>query len=161
MKRLKDGFTLIELLVSLGIMGLVIVSFNSLFFATLKGSKKADIQQKMKQSGDYALNVMATKIRNAQSVSVCSANSLTIVNPDGSTSAFSLGGNQIIADGSGLTDSVFIASAPPVSGKVFSCPVPPLDKPQLVTVSFILSKTGAIEETVQESFQTMVSPRSY
>lgn len=156
--RYQRAFTLIELMVTVGIIGLVVVSATGLFFFTLKGGKKADIQSKIKQNGDYAINVMKTMIRNAEQINPPCASSMTsieIKNPDGGSTTFNISSNQVASSGAGLTSNEFVAS-----GLTFNCDSP-VDKPPTVSLSFTLSKSGIPEESISQTFQTSVSLRSY
>lgn len=155
MSKVK-GFTLIEVLVSMGILSLVIVAATGLFFFAIRGGKKTDIVTKIKQNGDYALNLMKTKIRNAKAVS-CQGAKITVANPEGNQTIFDLTGGRLRSTTDGK--SGFLTSEEfKTSGLSFSCSS---ETPTVVSLTFSLSKSGGVEETASQTFQTTVSLRSY
>ena len=89
----RTGFTLIEVLVTFAIVSVVVTIGSISFFSLLRGANKTEILKEVKQNGDYALSVIELKIRNARDIpSGCDgtvANSITIENPDASTTTFS------------------------------------------------------------------------
>lgn len=155
--RNNSGFTLIELLVAVTIMGMIILAANNLFFYTLKGEKKANIQTKIKQNGSYALSSMATRVRSAVSiVNNCQPSGrLELKTADGGNIIFQITGDQIASNSTALTSSDLVAS-----GLSFACNSP-VGNPPTVVISFTLAKSGAVEESASQNFQTTVSLRSY
>jgi prepilin-type N-terminal cleavage/methylation domain-containing protein len=152
----QNGFTLIELLVAIGILGLIIVGANNLFFYTLKGGKKTDAITKIKQNGSYALSSMTTRIRNAASIADCDRpGELDIKTTDGDTITYKITDDQIASNGATLTSNDLTAIS-----LSFTCSGASVIPPT-VFISFTLEKTGAQEETASENFQTTVSLRNY
>lgn len=60
----KKGFTFIELLIVIGVVGLTIPALFAIFFAILQQQSKVFRLSEVKRQGDYALNIMASTIRN-------------------------------------------------------------------------------------------------
>jgi len=152
MRKVK-GFTLIELLVAIGILGIVGGITTIIFFTTLQSSSKSEVLREVKQNGDFAISVMERMIRNANSVNSCSGSStsLTITNPDGRTTQFSLSGTQIASNGAMLTSTKVSAS-----NLSFTC-TRTSGKPDVVGISFTLSQAGSPtrpEERASMTFQT-------
>ncbi len=62
------GFTLFEILVATSLMILIGLIGSGILFGVLKGANKVEITNKIKQNGNFALDLMERKIRNAQAV---------------------------------------------------------------------------------------------
>lgn len=81
------GFTLIELLVVISLVGMIMVATVGLLFSVIRASRKSESQNRVKQAGSHALELLSSKIRNAQEItSACSGSSdsnVQIKNPDG------------------------------------------------------------------------------
>lgn len=160
MEPIKKGFTLIEMLVAVAILGLVVLASTSLFFTALKGKRKTESLVIIKQSGDYALQVMTKKIRNAQDLPSCSSNQINITNPDNSSTTFecetALCSTGIEYDGTCLVSENLQAGS---CG--FSCS--PLANPPTAIIDFTLeigSSSDPIGHVFQQ-FKTLVSLRTY
>ena len=168
MVKKQKGFTLVELLVAIGILGVVGGIATIILFTTLRSASKSDIMREVKQNGDYAISVMERMIRNATGVeSTClgSGTSLTINNPDGRTTTFSLGGtsNIQIASVSALGTGFLTNEKVAATGLNFTCSRTP-GKPDVVSINFTLSQPGTPtrpEERALINFQTTVSLRTY
>ena len=160
-EKRRAGFTLIELLVAIGIMGIVGGIATIILFTTLQSAGKSDIMREVKQNGSFALTIMERMVRNATAiVSDCpqTGSSLTIENPDGQTTTFSLSGIQIASTGGMLTNNKVA-----VNNLSFTCSRTS-GRPDVVAISFTLSQAGSTtrpEEQAQMTFQTTVSLRTY
>src|SRR5574341_1852665 len=77
MKKNGAGFTLLEVLVAIGIMALVGTLIAQVFFTTTRSNTKVEITKDVKQSGDFAVEVMSRIIRNAVSITTVCAESGT------------------------------------------------------------------------------------
>lgn len=174
---MKKGFTLIEILVSLGLISLVGVLIAQVFFTSVRTSVKTEILQETKESGDFALDVMARMIRNAASVTtVCSSSgtttsSLTILNPNSFTTTF---GCAIVGDAARIasvsatktefltSESVTLGADCPASSLSFVCTA--LDNGKTsVKISFSLAQKGTPVsqfEKASTAFQTTVTTRN-
>ena len=153
---MKKGFTLIELLVSIGILGLVIAGAVSLFFSTMKSSKKTDNLLALRQSGDYALNIIRSRVYNADTVA-CLGNNLAVTRDSGPVTNFTFISDTLKMGGQDLVDSNRFK----VSGESFECLPDPPDPNTLthVKVGFTLEvKDGSGEE---QSFQADIFLRDY
>lgn len=64
----KNAFTLIEALVVLTVLSLLSVLFVDIFFRTLRGNSKAQVEGVIKQNGQSALETMDKIIRGADKV---------------------------------------------------------------------------------------------
>jgi len=156
----KTGFTLIEILVVVGILGIIAAISTNMFFSVLQASTKTRVLSEVKQNGDYALNVMERTIRNAKSVT-SNGNSITIVNPDDSSTTFSCSNGNLTLDGASLiSNKVEVQDC-----SVFSV-VPGEEgvSPAVVTIDFTLSQAGTAarpEEQAAIDFGITVTLRNY
>jgi prepilin-type N-terminal cleavage/methylation domain-containing protein len=93
------GFSLIEMIVVVGLVGILMVSGVAIFLNMAQISVKNKALLTVKQSGNFALDFIDKKIRNAKSV-VVNGNSLLVTEQDGSvkTLACSVGFNHLTYD---------------------------------------------------------------
>ena len=73
-----NGFTLIEALVSLVIIGVVGFILADLMTRSFQGSSKTALLGTVKQNGQTAMNILDSKIRNADLV-LCSTNQVLVI----------------------------------------------------------------------------------
>ena len=152
---MKKGFTLIELLVSIGILGLVIAGAVSLFFSTMKSSKKTDNLLALRQNGDYVLNTIKSRVYNANTVKCFPSGDRLIVNEDSDTRTdFIFGSDALIMNGRYLVDSGRFK----VSGGSFVCSPNPNSLTKVEVVFTLEMKDGSGEE---QSFQADIFLRDY
>ena len=147
----KNGFTMVEMLVSIGILVLVAVGIANLFFSTIKSGNKTDNLIKLRQTGSYALNVLRTKVRNADSVVCTGVNVLTVRDSSGAETVFEYDGvNDLLTmDSENLAEDV--------TAGAFDCGSPLPNKPAIVEVSFTI-KLSTEEE---QDFNDTISLRDY
>jgi len=168
MEMKKNGFTLIEIMIVVGILGIIAVVGSGTFFSILRGSNKTKTLQMVKQNGDYAISVMERMIRNARVLINPTTNStvssITIKNPDGSTTIFSCGGNPATIASNGaslLSNEVRVNDC----NNIFNVSVgQPGIKPPAVKINFSLSpavSSSKPEEQAEVNFQTTVTLRNY
>lgn len=95
-----NGFTFVEVIISVALLALIGLLITNILLNTMRGILKAESVKDVKQSGEYALTVMSNRLRNAQSVTVCTPgmSSFEFINPDNTTTQF------------------FVAEDPPASG---------------------------------------------
>jgi len=150
---------MIELLVAVGILGLVMVAATNLFFISIKSKRKTESITSIKQSGNYAIQIMSMMIRNAKNIGIgasCSTTQITITNPDNQTTNFvcNTTTNKIASNSADLISNY-------VTGCNFSCNT--LSKPNVVTINFTLTignPTDILGYATQQ-FKTTVSLRNY
>jgi prepilin-type N-terminal cleavage/methylation domain-containing protein len=89
------GFSLIELLVVVSLFGIVGYLTTSIFIIGFRAQAKSEIMKEVKQTGDYAMQVMEDTIKNSidviTPVPVLPFNSnsgIIAINPDGNTTTF-------------------------------------------------------------------------
>lgn len=158
--RLLNGYTLIELVVVAAILGVIGVVSVSLFLSTLSGGGKSSGTNEVRSNGDFAITQMERMIRNAVRIESCSANSITILNPDDGITTFTGVGNAIASNSGILTGTNVQLDG----GINFSCIEPDDGSPSSVNISFILNKSNQItnrHEDVQVEFSTSVQLRAY
>lgn len=155
------GLTLIEMLVVVSLVSLVGVMGTRFLFSTLRANRKSESLARIKQSGDYAIKIMAREIRNAQVVDTCGL-SMSSISLDGAATVFTCNNVQgyIEKDGASLTTG---GSDIALNSCSFSCDLGTGGSPDSVTISFTLQKApvGIIEERVTMNFSTKVSLRTY
>ena len=155
------GFSLIEMLVVVTLLIIIALIGTNLFLGTLTSSNKAAIGLSLKQQGDYAMSSMVSMIRSAVRIESCSASSLTIRNPDGLTTQFTLANSKIASNsGNYLTgDDVAVTSGP-----TFTCTLEN-EVYTFANISFTLKKGDiAVDKpivVVQQSFTGGVGVRKY
>jgi prepilin-type N-terminal cleavage/methylation domain-containing protein len=157
----NNGFTLIEILVSLGIISFLSIFIAQSFFTTIKTNIKAEILKEVKQNGDYALNIISRMVQNAQAITDCSADKLTIINPNGESSTFELKGSaspyQIASNSSALTSDKVSVSNFNISCQQIAA------RDTQVKIGFTLEQAGEVHTNYEKAslnFETTVSMRN-
>jgi prepilin-type N-terminal cleavage/methylation domain-containing protein len=87
----SKGFTLIELIVVVSLLVIIGGVGASIFASVFRSYNKANIINRVEQNGNYALSVMESQIRNAQSVSptgVTCVDTLTITSQEGTDTEY-------------------------------------------------------------------------
>jgi type II secretory pathway pseudopilin PulG len=77
------------LLVSVSIIGILSLLIVQVFFTSLRTNSKTELMKDLKQNGDYAIQIMVRMIQNAETVSSCNSNALTLRSTDGWDTTFS------------------------------------------------------------------------
>lgn len=178
--KFNFGFTLLEILVSIGILAIISILLSQTFISVTRTNSKGEISREIKQNGDSAIGIMTRLIQNSLTVSsACdaagtSANTLTIVNPDGGSSIFSCdaagSGVTRLASASGETPTTLqYLTSPDVTlgddcatALNFTCTTLP-DETKSVKISFNLSQLGSIQGTYEKAtaaFTTTVNLRN-
>ena len=178
-KQKKTGFSLIELVVVFGLLTVVSVIGARLFSSVFKTTAKANHIAQVKQEGEYAMETMARVIRNAQSVSAVttcttdgsvSTNQVTVVNPDGTETSFSVGsytaGNKYIASNTAqLTSQKVNIGKPGIwTDDIFVC-TQVYGRPPAIDVEFLAAyyeeSETANEQGTEINFINKFSLRTY
>ena len=175
--QLNHGFTLIELLITVALIGIVGTITTQIFILGFRSLAKSEAIKEVKQSGDYALSVMESMVRNASNISNISlscntsTDELSLINPDGFTTTFTCLEGSEIASASGFTTYPLTSTKVIVSGcnAAFRvvCPTPPL-YPKYVLFNFTVSQaaitgqpTPQPENRASLEYQSTVSLRNY
>lgn len=173
---------MIEVLVAVGLLITIATLSSTLFMTVLKNASKTEVDQVVKQEGDYALLVMSRMIRNAREVIedatyVCaglgSQNEIAIKNPDEGITVFSCQTDYLasssgrLVNGSVVIDSTdrLTSSRAQVSGcaSVFTCFPGTEFEPDQVTIDFSMEdmSSGRREEQTELDFATNVTVRNF
>lgn len=161
------GFSLVELLIVVVLMGMISVMISEVFIMTIRSHVKSEMIKEIKQSGDYALSVIETMVRNATEISVPSCNTnvqtFSITNPDGRSTTFDCSSADTIAS-VGATTQALTSERTIVALCTFRVICPPEGSgSKYVLVNFTLRQKGdnvALEQQASEEFQTTVVLRS-
>ncbi|HZZ98844.1 MAG TPA: prepilin-type N-terminal cleavage/methylation domain-containing protein [Candidatus Saccharimonadia bacterium] len=169
----QSGFSLIELLVVVALFAIISIAAVSLFLSTLRGSNVTNASAVIKQTGNYALDVMSYMVRDAQQITGCDsvAGTLTLLNRDGGTTQFFINNTNQIASNSAAasitTNNVRVnPSDSDLAGTLpafVTCS--PAVNPTTVTIRFVIRKgtKGVDNDTdiVTQTFGTTVGLRRY
>lgn len=170
------GFTLIELMVVVTLIAIIGLITSQMFILNVRSQSKSEIQQEVKQSGDYAISVIESMVRNAVDIEKGSCNQNTdqiaITNQDGFSTQFLCDdGNKRIASVSSFPDPLPTVSVPLLSEKVVVsqcsfrvvCPTPPLS-PKYVFINFSVSQENpdaGVNASALLEYQTTIAVRNY
>jgi len=168
MKReLNKGFTLIEMLTVIGILSVIGSIAVSVVTITLRETKKTDLIESARQSGDNTLSQIARSLRYAQTLDApasctptVTATSVTITSlNDQLQTTYSCANNTISSNSASLFDT----SSLKVSSCSFVCSQPAASVPPIITIQYVLSPqtAGSFAETnFTLPFQTSVTLRN-
>jgi len=86
----SGGFSLVEVLISIALFAIIGVMINTILINTMSTVAKAQAIREVKQSGDFAMQVMIGQLRNATGVGTCTngMSSIEFTNPDGTTTSY-------------------------------------------------------------------------
>lgn len=160
----SQGMSLIEILIVIGIFAILgIITTNSVLLS-LRGARKSESQQKVRENLNYTLSVIERNIRGAQSITACpNPDSLVLDyksadNIDTSFSCLSMGVDGYVASGSarltGNDVSITYCSLDCSQGTVNNPPV----------VKILLegtSKTATGAESITVPVQTEITLRNF
>lgn len=176
---MKKGFTLIELVVAVAIIALLGTVLVQALFTTTRSSTKVERLTDVKQSGEYALNMIERMVRNARELTAdnctsdgsASTPSVTITNPDGYKTTFicELNGVTRIASTSASRPTQYLTSTSVKLGGD-ACGADTLkfyctsfdNTPRSLKVTFQLSQKGTPVDQFEKAstvFQTSVGLR--
>lgn len=104
-KKGKGGFSLVEILVVLSVFAILGIVVSQSLLLILRGARKSDTSNKVRQSLDFALDSMERQIHNATNLTPCpNADTTTISVVDQNKQTYSL-------SCSGIGPAGFVASA--------------------------------------------------
>lgn len=156
----KNGFSIVEVLIGIVIIVTVLVVIFNILFSSFSSSNKSNILKEARQAGSYALEIMEPIIRGASNIT-CSQDSVTIENPRGENTTFSVINDRIA---SGSADKYYLTTDNLiVSNFIVTCQSNP-GNPAKVEISFDVSKTGEYlrsSESVLQNFKTELILRNY
>lgn len=177
----QAGFTLIELIIVIAIIVVMGSILISIFFTTLRGTNKSNVEMIVRQNGNYAISQMGKMIRNARSfegvsktdidssyIFSCAANPpqeeykyLRISSFDNSLITLSCGDTspEIASNGASFIDTSEIA----VTSCRFYCTQPSLAYPPKIEIDFVLTQkqqTDLAEGKASVHFNTSVFLRN-
>lgn len=137
MKKRTEAFTLIEILISVAILAILSAIIASIIFLILRSTSKTSVSKEVKQNGEGAAAIIQEFVRNAETVSSCEAEKLSVLNSDGRITSFYCDGTEkkIASESANmawLTNRLVVCSD-------FSVSCQPVDGSWLVSFSFSLS----------------------
>jgi len=165
---LQRGFSLVEILVFVTLIGIIGAVTTQVFIIAVRSQGKSEIAKEVKQSGDYAMSVMESMIRNASDipdipgVDDCNydVQELTILNQDGGSTTFDCNPPQIASNSQRLTSEKVEISDCHIR---IVCPTPPLS-PKYVYINYTVSQVGSglpPDQVATVEYQSTVSLRNY
>ncbi|CAN5325204.1 hypothetical protein BH10PAT1_BH10PAT1_4300 [soil metagenome] len=161
----KNGYTLIELLIVIVIFAIISIVASETIILTLRGTYKADAISKVRQSVDSALGSMERQLRGAQSITSCTATSISFVDQNSNPVTFtcnninSNGSASNIASSSGAISSNLTANNITISACSFTCTPSSGDTPPYVLMSVTASDLAGQNAPIVDT--TQVTLRSY
>lgn len=166
-RKYSSGFSLVELLIVVVLMGMISIMISEVFIMTIRSHVKSEIIKEIKQSGDFAMSVMESMVRNATDITVPSCNTnlqtFTITNPDGNDTTFDCSDSTAIASVSAVRQSL-TSEKTTVALCTFRVICPPTAvASKYVLINFTLRQkdgSAAMEQQASEEFQTTVVLRS-
>lgn len=167
----SKGFTLIELLVSVSIFAVLATVVLSIFFITLRASKKADVLSNLKQNGNVVIAQVSKRIRYAKNLNLpasckppVTTSSITVTSllDDGVTKFSCETGSPatIASNGATLLDPGRVT----VSSCSFVCSQANFNDPPTIDLYFDLTtnnSSGLVENTGKIHFQTSIMMRNF
>lgn len=174
--RSRAGFTLLELVISVAIIAGIGTVIAQTFFVTTRSNTKVELQKEVKESGDYAIDIMGRIVRTAATITTACADtgattsSLTLTNPDGGTTTFACEVNAGVARIASISatrtdyltsSSVTLGADCNTSTLSFVC-ASIAGTPNNVKINFTLSQKGVSPDQIEQAslpFQTSVSLR--
>ncbi|MCR4263834.1 MAG: prepilin-type N-terminal cleavage/methylation domain-containing protein [Candidatus Roizmanbacteria bacterium] len=142
------GLTLIEALIAIAIFAIFALLINSIFINVLRGATKQESLKEVKQNGDIALITMTNRIREATDLGTCpaSANTISIINKDGTTTQLGLVSNRITAV-TGTETEFLTNSFVRVTSLTISCNDLVLNP--LITIDFVVEHINNINQPLR------------
>ena len=163
--QFSKGFSLVELLSAVAIFSVIGIIVVSILTLTLRGSRKADLTESLRQNGDVVLSKVVRSIRYAKSIDdpLCipsaTASAITITTLTDQETTLSCDSNGITLNTLPLIDTNTIL----VQDCSFVCRQPTLTDSPTVTVQFTLSSNNTsnfFEQNVTIPFQATVMMRN-
>jgi hypothetical protein len=161
---------LVEMLLAVGLFVVVGVVVLSVFFVSLRGSKKSDLLVVVRQDGESVLSQMEHMIRFAKSLDSPSScvpssvglSSITVSSFDGGQTVLTCpsGSGAISSNSASLVDTTSVV----VSSCSFSCTQSSLSNAPIIGISFVLSQattSNFVEGNVSIPFHTSIQMRNY
>lgn len=132
--RHNGGMSLVEILVVVAVFGILGSITTTSVMLTLRGARKSESQQLVRENLNYALSVIERQIRGAEEIISCSGNTVSYKSGDNITSSFtctSVGVGGYMASGSARLTSDDVS----LTACSFSCTQTDPNQPYTVSVS--------------------------
>lgn len=168
----KNGFTLVELLISIFIIVSVGTIVLSIYTSLLRGTKKSNIINAVRENGNFAVAQMARNIQYSQIISTCDS-----VTEMSQIDLIALGGESLsyvcdlppgnIASKSASTTKYLIDTSIAIvstSSCSFTCTDSGVDVPRQVKIKFDLENVSSsqfAEDQARIPFSTSVTLRNF
>lgn len=167
--KIMTGISLIETLIVIGVFAVLGILSTSAVLLSLQGSKKGDVQIKVRENLDYAISIIERQLRNAGSVSplTCSGAPLSVINyRDSNNISTSFSCVTTSSDGyvaSGSANLRLTSEEIKVTTCSFTCTagvgsVPPK---VIITIDAVDAGTGGSKEGATVSISTEINLRTY
>lgn len=158
-QSLSKGFSLIELTIVIGLIALLTLAISAIMLTSIGTSNRIRTTTRVKQAGSFVIDQLQSILRSAKSVTICDNTlyTITVVNPDGSSSTIRSTGGRIASD---AVDYISPENMT-VSGFSLACE-PSITDPNLVKVKFDLksSQITRASENPNLHFETSINLRN-
>jgi prepilin-type N-terminal cleavage/methylation domain-containing protein len=104
-EMVRKGFNLIEMLIGVGLVGVLLISVNTMLASTLGNSRKSDAISLAETEGKYAMRTMEQEIKFAQKVQCVSPSRLRVTRSSTDVIEFLISGGRISFGTAMLTDN--------------------------------------------------------
>ena len=165
MKR-SSGCTLIELMIALFIVVSIGTVIFSIFFMTLRGSKKSVTISQVRENGGYVISQMSRTLQFSLDATPCegeTASSITVTTQDRVTTTYACTPTNITSLTNGVTRSYLNTSQVSLLDCELSCTDSGPSIPKRINIGFTLtsaSNSQLAENRVEIPFQTTVVLRN-
>lgn len=182
---LPRGFTLIEILVVIGILSIVGTVIGGILIASFRSYNKSDVLRNIEQQGNYVLDLVTRRLKNARIVELTGCNQIDITTFSGTRESFTIvaatstvnghvlynnsdhGGGSPITNSSWDENGVNVLFSPGVcTGSLSShFAVDTGVTPNRVTIQLVIEQSASLPEKVDYeaslTFKTTLSLRNY
>jgi prepilin-type N-terminal cleavage/methylation domain-containing protein len=157
----KNGFSLIELLIATGLVSILFLAISAMFMTFLVGNSSITFRKRIANEGNQALKTMEHYIRGARSADCSTANQITVEDPEGNVTTFSLAASPLVPtlmmNNSPLTSNGVAVTTP---GDLFTCTA--TGRNTFVGINFELAvrNRGQTLDQISEQFSSQVQLRN-
>jgi prepilin-type N-terminal cleavage/methylation domain-containing protein len=156
----KNGFSLIELLIATGLVSILFLAISAMFMTFLVGNSSITFRKRIANEGNQALKTMEHYIRGARSADCSTANQITVEDPEGNVTTFSLATSPLVPtlmmNGNPLTSNGVAV----ISDEPFTCTA--TGRNTYVSINFEIAARNRDQtlDQISEQFSSQVQLRN-